>query len=59
MMRDVPDHSKDDFILLSATKVRELLEQGLDLPPEFSRPEVAQVLIHHYQAIEAKQVAHG
>ena len=50
MMRDVPDHTKDDFILLSGTKVREMLSAGIDLPPEFSRPEVAKILMEYYQS---------
>lgn len=49
MMRDVPDHKKDDFVLLSGTKVREMLSAGKDLPPEFSRPEVAKILMGYYQ----------
>ncbi|MCK7595919.1 sulfate adenylyltransferase [Microbulbifer sp. CAU 1566] len=51
MMRDVPDHTKDDFILLSGTKVREMLGNGIAPPPEFSRPEVAQILMDYYQSL--------
>lgn len=49
MMNEAPDHTPEDFILLSGTKVREMLGNGVAPPPEFSRPEVAEILIQHYQ----------
>ena len=49
MMRDAPDHTADDFVQLSGTKVRELLAAGQPLPPEFARPEVANILMEYYQ----------
>ncbi|GIM46163.1 sulfate adenylyltransferase [Collibacillus ludicampi] len=38
-------HDEKDRLMLSGTKVREKLRNGEMLPPEFSRPEVAAVLI--------------
>ncbi len=51
MMCEAPDHTKDDFVLLSGTKVRELLGNGIAPPPEFSRPEVAQILMDYYRSL--------
>ena len=48
MMRDCP-HGKDDYVMLSGTKVREMLAAGQDLPKEFARPEVAKILMTYYQ----------
>ncbi len=48
-------HGKDDRILLSGTKVRSMLSEGQDLPVEFSRPEVAQVLQKYYAGLSAEQ----
>ena len=49
MMREADDHTKDDFVLLSGTKVRTMLANGESLPEEFARPEVAKILMGFYQ----------
>lgn len=49
MMREAPDHEPSDYVFLSGTKVREMLGDGIAPPPEFSRPEVAEILMAHYQ----------
>ncbi len=48
-------HSKEDWVYLSGTQVREMLERGEMLPEEFTRPEVSRVLM---EGIRAKQ-QHG
>ncbi|WP_028006458.1 sulfate adenylyltransferase [Solimonas flava] len=55
MMREAPDHVPDDFVALSGTKVRQMLGAGIAPPPEFSRPEVAKVLMEYYQIEDAKK----
>ena len=54
MMRDCP-HDKEDYLFLSGTQVRQMLAAGEPLPPEFARPEVAEILMEHYRE-EAAQI---
>ena len=54
MMRDGKDHTKEDWVFLSGTKVRVMLAAGESLPVEFSRPEVAEILMKFYQSDAAK-----
>ena len=52
-------HAQANHVTLSGTRVRELLSAG-ELPPgEFSRPEVAQVLIDAYRVLSAEQSIAG
>jgi len=42
-------HDQDDWIYLSGTQVRDMLRRGEMLPEEFTRPEVAKVLLEGMQ----------
>ena len=48
MMREAPDHAPDDYLVLSGTNLRELLQNGIHPPPEITRPEVADILMDYY-----------
>lgn len=54
MIRDCP-HSTEDYLMLSGTKVREMLSSGESPPAEFSRPEVAKILSDYYQSDRGKE----
>ena len=58
MMSEVENHTPEDYVFLSGTKVRELLAAGIAPPAEFSRPEVAEILMEHYQ-LEDRKTAVG
>ena len=46
-------HSSEFHVTLSGTRVRQMLQAGTIPPPEFSRPEVAKVLIEAMQQRES------
>lgn len=45
-------HSKEDRCLISGTELRRMLSLGEMPPPEFSRPEVLEILIDYYRGLK-------
>jgi len=56
-------HAEADRLLLSGTKLRKMLSEGSDVPAEFSRPEVLEVLRAYYagltEKVEVKLAGHS
>jgi sulfate adenylyltransferase len=48
-------HEEKDRLLVSGTKLRKWLSEGSEVPPEFSRPEVLEVLRVYYASLEADE----
>jgi sulfate adenylyltransferase len=44
-------HDTDDRCLISGTQLRKMLSEGEKLVPEFSRPEVLDILIDYYKSL--------
>ena len=47
-------HAEEDRLLVSGTKLRKWLSEGSDVPAEFSRPEVLEILREYYAGLEEK-----
>ncbi|MDX9766240.1 MAG: sulfate adenylyltransferase [Ectothiorhodospiraceae bacterium] len=47
-------HGEEDRLLLSGTKLRKMLSEGSDVPAEFSRPEVLEILREYYGGLTEK-----
>lgn len=45
-------HTPENRLLLSGTKLRKALSEGSDVPTEFSRPEVLEILRKYYASLE-------
>ena len=45
-------HDPSDRLLLSGTRLRQALSEGAEVPAEFSRPEVLQVLREYYGSVQ-------
>lgn len=50
-------HAESDHLVFSGTQVRAMLSRGEMLPPEFTRPEVAQILIEGMQRKAEEELA--
>jgi len=55
-MKTCPHTEKGDRLFLSGTLLRSLLSQGKtgEIPKEFSRPEVLDILVDYYSKLEEK-----
>jgi len=47
-------HQDGDRLLVSGTKLRKWLSEGSPVPPEFSRPEVLEILREYYAGLDEK-----
>jgi sulfate adenylyltransferase len=48
-------HPDADRLLVSGTKLRKWLSEGSPVPPEFSRPEVLEILREYYASLEESE----
>jgi sulfate adenylyltransferase len=48
-------HADADRLLVSGTKLRKWLSEGAEVPAEFSRPEVLEILREYYASLDASE----
>lgn len=48
-------HGKDDRLMLSGTLLRKMLSEGGEVPAEFSRPEVLEILREYYRNLAEEE----
>jgi sulfate adenylyltransferase len=48
-------HGAGDQLQVSGTQLRKWLEEGSDVPPEFSRPEVLEILRDYYAGLKTRR----
>lgn len=47
-------HTKEDRLLISGTNLRAMLAKKIQPPKEFTRPEVAKILMDYYQSLDGE-----
>lgn len=47
-------HDSREHIAISGTRLRQMLSTGVEVPPEFSRPEVVQILREYYGTLRTE-----
>jgi sulfate adenylyltransferase len=52
-------HDPEDHISISGTEQREMLSTDADIPPEFSRPEVVEILKEYYASLRSTDLSPG
>jgi len=50
-------HEASEHVKVSGTKLRKALSEDLDVPENFSRPEVLEILRHYYAGIAKEERA--
>jgi sulfate adenylyltransferase len=51
-------HDPQFQIAISGTRLREMLSTGVEVPPEFSRPEVVAILGEYYREKQSGETGH-